>query len=467
VLRALRRHWWQALLLWGAVSAGLVMLIYEKVKPTFEATAWLKVEPSNRTPLSPGPSSGESLNLFMATQLRLITAPDVLGRVIANPNVAGTAVISKARDPEAELTRKLRVVIPPGTNLILISMSSPRPNEAETIVNTVASAYLDTSGSWLDSETRRQIDQLREYKDRYYEEMRRLRGELELLARKGVQADPQNSPQEKLNTYRLYRQRFDQIDLEIMDAQATSSSLAKLRELAGPAEPEARAPARPSAAQLEELVRQAYQNDPRVASLHAQIDAAKQQLQAALRISSGHDPAVEKYRRDHDTLRRQNDRLWAQMYPELRRRMAAAPPAEPVDPITAQYETARLRLAKLDAEKKEIAEALSKIEIDQRTEGNDSIRAQFANADLVYFSQMYQKVSLALEDAEYQQHGPAKVTLVQKARPTLDPTGPAPGRLVRWSLLLSAATLAMLVLLFTIVEALAGPPEAAPLIIRE
>src|SRR5437764_596546 len=49
IWRAFRRHWWQILALWVVGSAGLASLAYYKIKPTYDAVAWLKVEPASRS----------------------------------------------------------------------------------------------------------------------------------------------------------------------------------------------------------------------------------------------------------------------------------------------------------------------------------------------------------------------------------------------------------------------------------
>ena len=51
--RAIRRHWWQAFLLWSAGSAGLMALARDRVRPTFEASSAIRVEPGD-PPLARG-----------------------------------------------------------------------------------------------------------------------------------------------------------------------------------------------------------------------------------------------------------------------------------------------------------------------------------------------------------------------------------------------------------------------------
>src|SRR3954447_1615544 len=42
--RALKRHWWQALLAWVVASAALVTLAYARIKPTYDAVSTVRVE---------------------------------------------------------------------------------------------------------------------------------------------------------------------------------------------------------------------------------------------------------------------------------------------------------------------------------------------------------------------------------------------------------------------------------------
>src|SRR5262245_5375614 len=78
-LRALRRHWWRILGLWFVISAALVALAYAKVKPVYESTAWLKVEPSARSLLAPSSGTSGDFGPYLETQVLLVTSPDVLG----------------------------------------------------------------------------------------------------------------------------------------------------------------------------------------------------------------------------------------------------------------------------------------------------------------------------------------------------------------------------------------------------
>src|SRR3954462_264859 len=87
VMRALRHYWWQILLLWGAASAGLVVLAYTRVRPSYDAIAWLEVKPPPKELFGGSLASGDQAQM-METQVQLITSPDVLSAAAKDPKVA-------------------------------------------------------------------------------------------------------------------------------------------------------------------------------------------------------------------------------------------------------------------------------------------------------------------------------------------------------------------------------------------
>ena len=44
-LRGARRYWWLVLMLWVVGSAGIGAVVYLKVRPTYRATSFLRVDP--------------------------------------------------------------------------------------------------------------------------------------------------------------------------------------------------------------------------------------------------------------------------------------------------------------------------------------------------------------------------------------------------------------------------------------
>ena len=165
VLRAIRRHWWQILLIWVIASGGAMTLIYAKVKPTFDATAYVRFEQPRRTII--GSDIGSANASTMATQLETqalrMATPDVLGTALKEPNVAALPRIRAAIDPEAMLRKELRIAPVKNTEIVTVSMSSLYSAEAVTVVNAVADSYKTTVAAQVGLERRQQTQQYEDY----------------------------------------------------------------------------------------------------------------------------------------------------------------------------------------------------------------------------------------------------------------------------------------------------------------
>src|SRR4051794_23295480 len=74
VARAARRHWWQILLIWGVGSAVLMALAYTLVKPSYDAVAWLQVNPPPPQVIGPWVATTSNEG-HMETQVQLIASP--------------------------------------------------------------------------------------------------------------------------------------------------------------------------------------------------------------------------------------------------------------------------------------------------------------------------------------------------------------------------------------------------------
>src|SRR4051794_14396720 len=139
--RGLRRHWWQAILLWSAGSAGLVALARDRVRPTFEASSAIRVVPGDRGPSREG-GGPVDFEVFKETHARRVTQPNVIASALsAHPELLGLPRLVRAEDPEAAARKAVVATVVPGTNLIQVSASSESAVEAAEIVNAVTEAY--------------------------------------------------------------------------------------------------------------------------------------------------------------------------------------------------------------------------------------------------------------------------------------------------------------------------------------
>jgi hypothetical protein len=163
VWRAARRHWWQILVLWTVLSAGLLALAYTKIQTSYEATSWLIVRSSTPRIFEQSSNMMGDFNRYQRTQVDLVTSSDVLGDTLTrHPELAALPLLRGSEDPESDIRRLLRVQIRPDTNLITVGASSENKNEAVIIVDAVVEAYLKAANNWSSSESNDQIERLNE-----------------------------------------------------------------------------------------------------------------------------------------------------------------------------------------------------------------------------------------------------------------------------------------------------------------
>ena len=126
--RAVRRHWWQAILLWLAGSAGLMALAYQRVRPTFDTSSAIRVEPGDRGRFRERSGAGTSRS---SRRLRPVGSPTPTsspGPCRATPNCSACPGWPRPGTPRPKFAGWMAVMVFPRTNLIRVSMSASRPN---------------------------------------------------------------------------------------------------------------------------------------------------------------------------------------------------------------------------------------------------------------------------------------------------------------------------------------------------
>ena len=206
VWRAARRHWWQILLLWSVLSAGLLALAYTMIKTSYDATSWLIVRTSTPRIFEQSSSIGD-FGRYQKTQVDLVTSPDVLSDTLArNPGLVALPLLRGTNDPEAELRRQLRVQIRPDTNLIMVSLSSEDKREAGLIVDAVVESYLMAAKNWASDESMQQIARLKEEERKLEVEIKAKKTKLQTLVETLGNIDPaQLKDQAKISVERFQR----------------------------------------------------------------------------------------------------------------------------------------------------------------------------------------------------------------------------------------------------------------------
>jgi len=428
VLRAMRRHWWQILLIWAVLSAGMVAGVKKYVKPSYEAAAILQVEPTNRSVLAPTAMSND-LDAFMQTQLQLLTSSDVVALALKNPKVAALPRIRMAGDPEFTIKKQLRVSIPLRSHAIVVSLATESPSDGALIVNSVVDAYTEISATLVDSTTRKLIKQYKEAKQKFEGEVERLREAMTTLTAKTGNADPQSNPALiALESYKRYQERLNQVEMDRIEAEVALGVLNDA--MRGIEQTQAGGAAPTDPAQLEEAAERFLQNDGEYRRILTEYQEAKAIYDQEERIvkRKASDPALRHYRDKMATLRRDAQAYRVANLPAIREKLAGGTLTADgeVDPVAAQtrrdLQIAKMTLAKLQNEETQLREQLGQITIERTNEGNDALQAEFLKTDLSRAQDSLSKVAVMLSTLELESSGQASVSNVSPAKPLLRPT---------------------------------------------
>ncbi|HEX4831160.1 MAG TPA: hypothetical protein VH478_08725, partial [Trebonia sp.] len=457
-VRAVSRHWWQILLLWGAVTGGVCYLIKTRVTPLYESASLLKVEPSGRDLFGTGAHAGESFGPFMETQVQLMLSPNVLSAVLADPRVAAQPSLRAAADAEGALRGLLRVDAVPNSYLLRVSMTSPAPAECAVIVNAVVKAYLAAAAEWSDGMTRAQIKSLELYQrelqtqaDEKQETWMSIasKGNLELESAKEEGAEGRRAAAARnrvtLDEYKRVRDELFKVNVESSQAEA----LLDMRE-----QEYARQAPRPGPAAGPALAPR-VRDDPEVAALAQQVERAAARLDEVTRLTrSPGDPSRVEARRRLAALRDRRAALGRRRQEEalaLGQQPDGTGPADPGTPP--DLLAARSRVRALRATGENFEKLLGEIEVTDREEGSDSVRVELVREALDGIKEMQSSVNRRLEQLRFESKGETRVTRVSEAR-----VGGAPSKDDRKKFLMATpvAVMGLLVAVFVTLEVKTG-----------
>lgn len=177
-LSPIRRHFRQ-ILSFVVVCATLTFIVSKRLTPIYESTALLDVDrqsPESR-PAAAQRQSPDGMNLFLATQIRLVQSDSVLRPIALKFKLSdreqrktGSATRRPVARAEAPIHLKsLKVTRLPNTYLLQISYSSANPRAAAEIANAVAAGYIENSydarirlSAGFSSFAQKQLDALKE-----------------------------------------------------------------------------------------------------------------------------------------------------------------------------------------------------------------------------------------------------------------------------------------------------------------
>jgi len=185
-LHAFRRHWLPA------TSAGLlcgvaaIIPAWILTAERHTAVAMLRISANEKPLVFPTAerTTAYDFEIYKGTQQQLLTSDVVLAAALRRPEVASLAFVEREDNPARWLARNLRVELPLSSEIMRVSLTTSRPDEAAILVEAVVDAYM---AEVVNAERRRQLDRLNDLDRLYTEkeaEMRKRRTELKQLAEK-------------------------------------------------------------------------------------------------------------------------------------------------------------------------------------------------------------------------------------------------------------------------------------------
>ena len=426
--RAVRRHWWQALLLWAAGSAAVMALAYYGIKPTFEAVAQLHIEPGEQALFSKNVGLTD-FSQYRESQLTLVTSPVVLSNAVAkHPELLRYPRLAGALDYEAEMRQALRPQIVRNTNQIQVAMSAESAQEAADVVNAVVESYLEFAEEVNDRETKRRIDKLKEVLEQSQNEVSLKRHALEKLRDEMGDRAVSLAKEARLSVsqYEGWNRDLMVAEVDRIAAQARVDRLRGLRgEITAARDPE----------QLKRAAYDLFYADPRVAAVQERLTRARSALNDARRKARDPmDPIRQKYQKAADAEQARLTQLARQLWPSVLEKVHNGAGGDEVGRDLADAES---RLSELTVREQILKERLREAKLKSEAAGGDMLKVEFARSDLSNAEGVLQQVQASLKQQEFEAKGTiARAFLDYKARPSFQPfsnhrtkaLAPGPGR---------------------------------------
>jgi polysaccharide biosynthesis transport protein len=450
ILRAARRHWWQILGLWLLGSIVIVPLLHYKVKPTYDATAWLRIEPVNRSLMAQTYDSNSAGGTYLETQVQLITSPDVLGYALSLPEfkLGELPRYRTSLDAVDELRKNLRVTIIPRTTLVSIAVTSESARESADVVNAVLESYRHYSGTWTDDETRLETGRLRELKGEYEADRNKLRDRLTELINKNANVDVNlESEKDKISVsaYREYNRQLEEIQDEKFKAASRVSRLEfAVRRTGGNSQL--------NGAGLDEVAKDRFVKEPDAIRLAADIKAAKAHLDKVRGFSNplrwSREPTVIQAQKKIVQLNEEWQKLWEEKESEIKERLTVS--GENTTDV--ELEAARARFKEAEISEMRLAERIKKLRVSALADGDQSVlkvEMEFTQSDLGKTQSVLDTLEKNLSQLEYEARRTMKTSQVVKAKP---PGRPTSDNRIKLMASLPIVLLACLMGLFVLVE---------------
>lgn len=413
--RALRRHLWQALLLWLVVSAGLMALAYYKIKPTYDAVAQIQVELGD---IIFTQRNGAQIDFqqVMEMQANRVTNPVVISNALTtHPEVLQFPMLQNSDAPEIEVKRAVRAQVIPKTPFIQIDMSSNTPNEAAIIVNAVFDAFLQYAETTYDASTQKKINQFKEMEKEQQEEVNRQRKIVDDFQKRIGLADEKALKDRNTTSIEAYKRLSEELTSVKIRRITTQAKLDQLRnDKVGPIQ-------EIDGEQLDTLLTEAFYAEPQVEQLQREIEKADAKFKDVKRVTRNQgDPAYLHAKNRLDELEGRKNELWNKLKSRLRRKILAGPADMNADRLIRDAEA---ELAAMSTQETTLNAMLENVRIENKQADNEAFQLECARRDLQRAEAIFDKIRENLEQATFDAKSPqVKVSESYRAKPATRPS---------------------------------------------
>ena len=432
-IRGVRRYWWMILMLWVAGSAGLGIFILkaEKFQPSYRASSLLQVDSLGADLY--GVRGAEQMDTFLATQVQLITSPNVLATAGTDPKVVALPRIQTAGDVMLELKKVIGVNVIGGTALIEVGMTSPSPYEAATLVNAVVKAFIESQNEWTEGKTRNQKETLEDYledlekKSQVVEkDWRKLaaKGEVDIAIPvkeqgpdgevKGVEKGVKRSSITLEQFRQVHRQLFD-TRLELAMAEDWLKEVQDSTKAAAERTP---TPTVDKSRLKLEVVRQ-FKRDPQVMDLASKMMEAKNKVGELNRmVRIGGDPAVRKAVERLKALEAQYDQLWESKHRDILEQLENG---GPVADTAKELNEAIAKVNALKVKQKTLQDQFEQLDVKNRKQATDEVDIALIHEQRDSLRTMKEAVNRRIEQLNFEAMGGQRIRIFNPASPPGSP----------------------------------------------
>ncbi len=234
-LHAFRRRWPAVIFAGLLVAAVCAAAAWFLVRPQYSATALIRVSAANQAVLFQNTSDARNFDVYKSTQLEYLRSRFVLVSALRRPEVARLAAIQAEPDPVQWVSERLSVRYPGDAELMQVSVTSEKGDEAAALVNAIVDAYMEEVVDVEQNERRNRLGELDQLYVEKESEVRKLQNDLKQLSAQLETGDSQTltlKQQITLQQFSTYRSELVGVNLKIMRAQGEIALKEAIREKA-------------------------------------------------------------------------------------------------------------------------------------------------------------------------------------------------------------------------------------------